>query len=178
VLLDAAASNASLAAMIGSAGCQSQLQVYLRSRKQLDALHYASFLMGVTAEGGTSAAAAGPLLGTSAYVAQADDASNWPVGLGVATVDGLYTLPLGAPMTRVDDAAEYLIAPAVYARKFASALVLVNPTPANASGPTQLNGTYYDVTGDYPTVPVESVYMTAHTGRILLASPPSVRVGG
>ena len=171
-ILDAAAANVSLAAMVGSAGCQSQLQVYLDSRKQIDALHYASFLMGVTSEGGTPAAASGPLLGTSAYFAQGEDAGSWPVGIGVAAVNKLYTLPLGVPITFVADAADYLIAPAVYARRFASALVLVNPTPTNASGPTQLNGTYYDATGIDPSAPVVSVHMTAHTGHILLTSPP------
>lgn len=177
-LLDAAAANVSLAAMVGSAGCQSQLQVYLDSRKQLDALHYASFLMGVTSEGGTPAAASGPLLGTSAYFAQDEDTGSWPVGIGVAAVNTLYTLSLGAPMTFVADAADYLIAPAVYARWFASALVLVNPTPTDASGPTLLNGTYYDATGIDPSAPVVSVHMTAHTGRILLTSPPPGTLSG
>lgn len=178
VLLDGAAANASIAAMTGSAGCQSQLQVYLSARAQLDALHYASFLLGIGAEGGTAAARAGPLLGTSAYVAPSVDARGWPSGLGAATLNTLYTLPLGAPVTRVADAADYGIAPGVYAREFTAALVLVNPTAADAHARTELNGTYYDATGADPSTPVTSVHMAAHTGRVLLRSPPQLPVLG
>jgi len=170
-ILDAAAANSSVAAMTGSAGCQSGLQVFLKSRARLDAMHYASFLMGVRATGGTPAAAAGPLLGTSAYFAP-KNAAGFPVGLSAAELNPLYTLPLGAPAQSVASAAQYLIAPAVYARRFAAALVLVNPTPADAPAPTPLNGTYYDATAADPTAPLTHVTMAAQTGRVLLTQPP------
>ena len=174
-LLDAAAANASVAAMTGSAGCQSGLQVFLKSRQALDALHYASYLLGVRAEGGTRAAAAGPLLGTSAFFAPAAGVAGWPEGLGAAALDSLYTLPLGAPAPPPAAAAGYALAPGVYARRFAAALVLVNPTPLDAAQRTQLNGTFYDATGEDPSAPVTDVAMAAFSGRVLLTAPPRQR---
>ncbi len=170
-LLDVAAANVSVAAMIGSAGCQSPLQVFLKSRPALDALHYASYLLGVRAAGGSAAAAAGPLLGTSAFFAPADG-GGWPEGLGRAALNPLYTLPLGAPAAPPDAAAGYALAPGVYARRFSAGLVLVNPTPHDAARPTPLNGTYYDATGEDPSAPVTVVHMAARTGKILLVAPP------
>jgi hypothetical protein len=174
-LLDAAAANVSLAAMTGSAGCESGLQVYLKSRPALDALHYASYLLGVRALGGTPAAAAGPLLGTSAFAAPAAGVAGWPAGLSAAALNPLYTLPLGAPALPPAAAAEYALAPGVYARRFGAALVLVNPTPHDAAQRTPLNGTFYDATGDDPRVPITDVTMAAFSGRVLLAAPPPRR---
>lgn len=171
-LLDIGAQNVSVAAMLGSAGCQSGVQVYLNNRAQLDAFHYASYLLGVAAEGGTPTAAAGPLLGTSAFYAPSTaGAGAWPVGLAAAALNPLFTLPLGAPLDFVTDSTGYQIAPAVYARHFEQALVLVNPTPARARAPTQLNGTYFDVTSDTPTAPLTQVVMEANSGRVLLKQP-------
>jgi hypothetical protein len=177
-LLDASAANVSLAAMTGSAGCQSGLQVFLKSRQALDALHYASFLLGVRAEGGTPAAAGGPLLGTSAFFARAAGVAGWPEGLSAAALDPLYTLALGAPAPPPPagaGAAGYALAPGVYARRFAAALVLVNPTPLDAPQRTPLNGTYYDATGEDPSAPITDVAMAAFSGKVLLSAPPAPR---
>jgi hypothetical protein len=171
-LLDAAAANVSVAAMTGSAGCQSGLQVFLKSRQALDALHYASYLLGVRAEGGTPAAAAGPLLGTNAFFAPAAGAAGWPAGLGAAALNPLYALALGAPAPPPAAAAGYALAPSVYARRFAAALVLVNPTPRDAARRTPLNGTFFDATGEDPSAPITDVAMAAFSGKVLLAAPP------
>ena len=118
------------------------------------------------------AAAAGPLLGTSAFFVRAAGAAGWPEGLGAAALDPLYALPLGAPAPPPAAAAGYALAPGVYARRFAGALVLVNPTPLAAPQSTPLNGTYYDATGEDPSAPVTDVAMAAFSGRVLLAAPP------
>ena len=164
-LIDAARLRLAVAAMTGSAGCQSPLQTYLppAQRLRLDLLHYASFLMAVAAEGG-SPHAAGPLVGTSAFFA--------PGGAGLSTgrLWEPYTWKLGAPLTAVPrggNVTAYRVSPHVYVRYFEHGAVVVCPGGRDAAGPTPLqHGPYTDrLTGERG---ITQVRMTANTARILL----------
>ena len=171
-MIDAARLRLSVAAMTGSAGCQSPLQTFLpaANRTQLDLLHYASFLMSVRQAGGdtTNRTATGPLVGTSMFFT--DDG----IGLAEGRLWEPYTWDLGPPLIPVPSGlnvtAFRVTAPAVpgvYVRYFASAVAVVCPGPAAAMTPTLLDrGPYTDpLTGE---TGILSVRMQGQTGRILL----------
>jgi hypothetical protein len=187
-VIDASVRELAVAAMTGSAGCQSQLQVYLAvdNRTQLDLFVYGSYLLAVQTEGGTDAASKGPLVGTSAYFApvaganaDAVDASKpghagdvrYPAGVGVAKLNVVYTWALGAPLQLATNVTEYRDTVGVYARRFKRGLVLVNPGENDAQTATALNGTYVDPSSSTPSKPLTEVRMAAHSGLILLLAP-------
>ena len=109
-LIDAARLNLSVAAMTGSAGCQSPLQTYLpvATRTKLDFLHYASFLLAVRGRGGTEAAtSSGILAGTSAFFAEDTRGDGQARGMGVAKLWGPYTWAVGAPTMTFANVTQY-----------------------------------------------------------------------
>ena len=182
ILVDAARRNLSVAAMTGSAGCQSPLQTYLPApnRTQLDLLHYASFLLAVRRAGGgggsgggdgggDAASAKQPMLGTSAFFA-ADAAAG--TGLGAAKLWAPYTWELGAPLVPApaggNVTAWRVPGPiSVYVRYFANGAVVVNPGAADATAQTALvRGPYKnELTGE---TDLTSVKMPRQSALVLL----------
>ena len=171
-MIDAARLRLSVAAMTGSAGCQSPLQTFLpaANRTQLDLLHYASFLMSVRQAGGdaTNRTATGPLVGTSMFFTENG------FGLAAGRLWEPYTWDLGPPLIPVPSGLNVTAfrvtapaAPGVYVRYFGNAVAVVCPGPAAALKPTLLDrGPYADpLTGE---TGISSVQMHGHSGRVLL----------
>ena len=178
VLVDAARLNLSVAAMTGSAGCQSYLQTYLpaANRTAFDLLHYASFLLAVRRGGGGGGDGGGaeqPLLGTSAFFA-ADAAAG--TGVSVAKLWEPYTWQLGAPIVPAPaglNVTAWRVPAGVYVRFFAGGAVLVNPgdTDAPPAQPVALAGGPYEnrLTGETGIVSVRG--MPRRSGLVLLRAP-------
>ena len=163
-LIDAARLGLSVAAMTGSAGCQSPLQTYLppSARLQLDMLHLASYLMAVREGAG---ATSGPLLGTSMFFARGGR------GMSVGKLWAPYTWDVGTPLVPTPQnltvAAFRSDTPGVFVRYFSNAVVVVCPGKDGARNATALlRGPYQDMlTGEKN---IDSVRMKAHTGRVLM----------
>lgn len=163
-MLDAARHNLRVAAMTGSAGCQSPLQTYLPPpiRLQLDTLHHASYLMAVRQGAG---ATTGPLLGTSMFFAPKG------TGMSVGKLWPPYTWDIGTPLIptprNFSVAAFHSNTPGVYVRYFSNAVSVVCPGNKDAEKATVLlHGPYQDLlTGENN---IFNVKMRAHTGRVLM----------
>jgi hypothetical protein len=172
-MIDAARRNLSVAAMTESAGCQSQIQTYWPThfRTQLDLMHYASYLLTVAHAGGTTAAATGPLLGTTAFFAQDFRGDGQPRGMSRAQLWEPYTWVLGEPTVVYPNVTMYDVnvqsQPSVYVRYFQLGVVVVNPTNVSATSAIELEGAPYEdrLTGEQR---IHSVQMPPHTGRVLL----------
>ena len=176
-MVDAAALGLKVAAMTMSAGCQSQLLTFLPTavREQLDQLHYASYLLAVAHGGGTAAARAGPLVGTTAFFADASEGGSQPHGMSHAKVWQPYTWELGAPAIskpaganvsswRVGGGTPEV---GVYVRYFAQGVVVVCPGDVSATAKTWLAGGPYEdrLSGEKG---ITEIKMAANSGRILL----------
>lgn len=163
-LIDAARSDLTVAAMTGSAGCQSPLQTYLppATRRHLDSLHLASYLMAVRRGAG---AKTGPLIGTSMFFAPDG------VGMSVGKLWEPYTWDVGSPL--IPTPANFNVTsfradtPGVFVRYFSKAVAIVCPGNEDANAMTALSrGPYQDLlTGEKN---INEVRMTAHTGRVLM----------
>lgn len=169
-MIDATKLNLSVAAMTGSAGCQSPLQTYISiaARTQLDLLHYASFLLTVG-----NSTIHGPLLGTCALFAEAEHGDDYAHGLGVAKLWEPYTWNLGFPSSTSSNVTAYRVASSseagVYVRYFSSGVAVVNPGNLSARTAIPLDGGPYEdlLTGEKD---ITSVQMSSQSGRVLLRS--------
>ena len=183
-MVDAAALGLKVAAMTMSAGCQSALLTFLPTavREQLDGLHYASYLLAVAHAGGTVAARAGPLVGTTAFFADAGGGGGGqPHGMSHAKLWPPYTWDLGAPAIAKPAGANVSswrvggaeAAVGVYVRYFAKGAVVVCPGNVSASAKTPLaGGPYIDrLSGEKG---ITAISMAANSGRILLSNRSKV----
>eukprot|EP00039_Didymoeca_costata_P025303 m.12887 g.12887 ORF g.12887 m.12887 type:complete len:1151 (-) comp4749_c0_seq1:169-3621(-) len=149
-LIDAARYNLTVAAMTGSAGCQSPLQIYIpeSNRTKLDLLHYASYLLAVNRAGDMPHDINQPLVGTTAFFPSSPKDGS---GLGIAKFWEPYSWQLGPP--KIPTPSNFNVTSwrvktpglgiGVYIRYFAKGVVIVNPGTQDATTEIPLaNGPY------------------------------------
>ncbi len=182
-LIDAAGYNLSVAAMTGSAGCQSPTQTFISTadREKLDMLHYASYLMAVaragkakTSTGSSDGNSGGILVGTTAWFAQKTNSRTTAAyggGLSYGAVWEPYSWDLGSPLSHHSNVTGFNVSPAgtpsVYVRYFEKAVVLVCPGNVSAVHPVALTGGPY-VDRMRHRQGIIKVTMSAQTGLILM----------
>lgn len=171
--------------IIGSAGCQSPQLVPMGNRDDLEDFAYASFLLAAgtrdalfgivpyylrkdTTRSTTGASGGGGVGGGS-------DEGTPPPGRLYAKLHERYFYPLGQPAQPAAATVDgYRVGRCSYARRFATALVLVNPTSDCTDASVALNGTWYDPAGaSNGSTPLSTAKVAPQQGRILLSAPLS-----
>lgn len=120
--------------MTGSAGCESTSLVGSPHRKQIEDFAYATFLLAAEVEVA--------MFGIVPYTLRNESAGA--AGGFRMHLDDRYFLPLGPAKHLSADLEGYRIAPCTYARHYATALVLVNPSTNCTDDAVALNSTWID----------------------------------
>lgn len=149
--------------MIGSAGCESPQLAAVEpdARAVVETFAYASFLL--------VAGTRNQLLGVVPYRFR-DQAKGESGGLEM-WLDSMYHWPIGKPVTTGKVLDDYQVSDCTLARRFETALVLVNPTTNCTDKSLQLNGTWFDPTAADPNKAVTTVQVLPDHGIILLSAP-------